>query len=167
MGQVPQPTERELAILKVLWDRGEATVQEVYRTLRDELPIVQNTVQAFLRTMDSWLLILVAIIIWYVLWFPVRLSRNTLLYIILFGVYFLSTTVGLFVATQLSLYQGRGVSSAALTVSWVCLAGWLVALGGRGGHTTSVIGHWWNREKAERLTAQLDRINERLERMGR
>ena len=53
MSRTPQPTERELAILKVLWERGEATVQEVYRALRDELPIVQNTVQAFLRTMDQ------------------------------------------------------------------------------------------------------------------
>ncbi|MEM7310627.1 MAG: BlaI/MecI/CopY family transcriptional regulator [Planctomycetota bacterium] len=49
----PHPTERELVLLKVLWERGEATVREVYETLRDELPIVQNTVQAFLRTMTE------------------------------------------------------------------------------------------------------------------
>ncbi|MBK8099377.1 MAG: BlaI/MecI/CopY family transcriptional regulator [Planctomycetes bacterium] len=49
----PEPTERELQILEVLWQRGEATVREVYETLRDELPIVQNTVQAFLRLMEQ------------------------------------------------------------------------------------------------------------------
>ena len=48
-----EPTERELQILKVLWERGEATVREVYEVLREELPIVQNTVQAFLRTMEA------------------------------------------------------------------------------------------------------------------
>jgi predicted transcriptional regulator len=48
-----EPTERELQILKVLWDRGEATVREVYEDLRDALPIVQNTVQAFLRIMEQ------------------------------------------------------------------------------------------------------------------
>lgn len=48
-----EPTERELAILKILWDREEATVREVYEILRQELPIVQNTVQAFLRTMTE------------------------------------------------------------------------------------------------------------------
>ena len=48
-----EPTGRELAILKVLWDRGEATVREVYEALRVSLPIVQNTVQAFLRTMEQ------------------------------------------------------------------------------------------------------------------
>src|SRR3954454_21158485 len=47
------PTERELEILKVLWDRGEATVRDVYEELRERLPIVQNTVQAFLRTMED------------------------------------------------------------------------------------------------------------------
>jgi len=49
--EVVQPTDRELAILKVLWDRGEATVREVYDVLRQERDIVQNTVQTFLRTM--------------------------------------------------------------------------------------------------------------------
>lgn len=47
------PTQRELAILKVLWDREEATVREVYDALKTDLPIVQNTVQAFLRTMEQ------------------------------------------------------------------------------------------------------------------
>ncbi len=53
MASVPNPTERELHILKVLWRRGEASVREVYEELRQELPIVQNTVQAFLRTMEE------------------------------------------------------------------------------------------------------------------
>lgn len=49
----PKPTERELDILKVLWDGGEMTVRQVYEVLRERLPIVQNTVQAFLRTMTD------------------------------------------------------------------------------------------------------------------
>jgi predicted transcriptional regulator len=47
------PTERELEILKILWDRGEATVREVYEEMAQHAPIVQNTVQAFLRTMEE------------------------------------------------------------------------------------------------------------------
>lgn len=53
MSEPSDPTERELDILKVLWDRDEATVREVYEELRTRLPIVQNTVQAFLRTMEE------------------------------------------------------------------------------------------------------------------
>jgi predicted transcriptional regulator len=49
----PTPTERELEILKILWDRGQATVREVYEDMSRTAPIVQNTVQAFLRTMED------------------------------------------------------------------------------------------------------------------
>lgn len=50
----PTPTDRELEILKILWQRGEASVREVYEDMRAaDLPIVQNTVQAFLRTMED------------------------------------------------------------------------------------------------------------------
>ncbi len=37
----------------MLWDRGEATVRQVYEELRLRLPLAQNTVQAFLRTMED------------------------------------------------------------------------------------------------------------------
>ncbi|MFI5378618.1 MAG: BlaI/MecI/CopY family transcriptional regulator [Tepidisphaerales bacterium] len=47
------PTERELEILKVLWELGEASVREVYEALAAQRPVVQNTVQAFLRTMEE------------------------------------------------------------------------------------------------------------------
>jgi BlaI family penicillinase repressor len=47
------PTERELEILKVLWDRGEASVREVFEQMSPAAGIVQNTVQAFLRTMED------------------------------------------------------------------------------------------------------------------
>ncbi len=53
MPDQPPPTERELEILKILWDRKEASVREVYEEMRQSSPIVQNTVQAFLRTMEE------------------------------------------------------------------------------------------------------------------
>ena len=53
MAEQPQPTGRELEILKILWRRNEATVRQVYEEMRQTTPIVQNTVQAFLRTMEE------------------------------------------------------------------------------------------------------------------
>ncbi len=47
------PTERELEILKILWNRREATVREVYEEMSRTAPLVQNTVQSFLRTMEE------------------------------------------------------------------------------------------------------------------
>jgi predicted transcriptional regulator len=54
-GDVSPPTERELEILKVLWDRGEGSVREVFEAMSGSAGagIVQNTVQAFLRTMEE------------------------------------------------------------------------------------------------------------------
>jgi BlaI family transcriptional regulator, penicillinase repressor len=49
----PTPTEREMEILKVLWRRGEASVRDVYEEMRPDAGIAQNTVQAFLRTMEE------------------------------------------------------------------------------------------------------------------
>lgn len=53
MSALPAPTERELEILKILWEHGEASVRDVYEQIRETAPIVQNTVQAFLRTMEE------------------------------------------------------------------------------------------------------------------
>jgi BlaI family transcriptional regulator, penicillinase repressor len=53
MSAAASPTERELEILKILWERGEASVRDVYEQMRETAPIVQNTVQAFLRTMEE------------------------------------------------------------------------------------------------------------------
>ena len=50
---IPEPTERELRVLRILWECGEATVREVYERMRDELGIVQNTVQTLMRTMSD------------------------------------------------------------------------------------------------------------------
>ena len=49
----PDPTKRELAILKALWLLGEGSVRQVHEALPADVPIVQNTVQAFLRTMEE------------------------------------------------------------------------------------------------------------------
>ncbi len=48
------PTDREMEILQVLWRLGEGTVRQVYEELRAQnRPVVQNTVQTFLRMMES------------------------------------------------------------------------------------------------------------------
>jgi BlaI family transcriptional regulator, penicillinase repressor len=53
MSIMPTPTERELEILKILWEMEEASVRDVYERMREAAPIVQNTIQAFLRTMEE------------------------------------------------------------------------------------------------------------------
>jgi predicted transcriptional regulator len=45
------PTEREMEILKILWEMGEASVRQVFDVMRAREDIAQNTVQTFLRIM--------------------------------------------------------------------------------------------------------------------
>ena len=49
----PTPTERELEILKILWDLGPASVRSVFDVMRARENIAQNTVQTFLRMMED------------------------------------------------------------------------------------------------------------------
>jgi predicted transcriptional regulator len=47
------PTEREMEILKVLWDLDEASVREVHQRLSPESGLHFNTIQTQLRIMDD------------------------------------------------------------------------------------------------------------------
>lgn len=47
------PTNRELEILKILWERERATVREVFETLAtDDTPLAYTTVLSLLQTME-------------------------------------------------------------------------------------------------------------------
>ena len=46
------PTERELEILKILWELGTASVRDVFDIMHAKEDIAQNTVQTFLRMME-------------------------------------------------------------------------------------------------------------------
>ena len=47
------PTDRELEILKVLWELGEGSVREVHARLVEESGLHFNTIQTQLRIMDE------------------------------------------------------------------------------------------------------------------
>ena len=48
------PTQRELEALKVLWERGRATVREIYQALRPEGDdLAYTTVLSLLQTMEQ------------------------------------------------------------------------------------------------------------------
>lgn len=53
MPQPPAPTDRELEILKILWQTGPATVRQVFDLMRAKEDLAQNTVQTFLRLMED------------------------------------------------------------------------------------------------------------------
>lgn len=46
------PTDREIEILKVLWELGEGSVRDVHQNMSPDEGIHFNTIQTQLRTMD-------------------------------------------------------------------------------------------------------------------
>lgn len=51
MGTLPKPTEAELAILRVLWERGPSTVRQVHESLNAEKKTGYTTVLKFMQIM--------------------------------------------------------------------------------------------------------------------
>ena len=47
------PTDQELEILKVIWQRGEATVREVYRDLAEQRKIAYTTVLTMMGILEE------------------------------------------------------------------------------------------------------------------
>jgi BlaI family penicillinase repressor len=50
-GNQPLPTDAELEILRVLWNRGPSTVREVYDELKGSRPVGYTTILKFLQIM--------------------------------------------------------------------------------------------------------------------
>ena len=53
--ELPRPTDAELAILRVLWERGPSTVREVLATVNEQRkpPLAYTTVLRFLQIMTE------------------------------------------------------------------------------------------------------------------
>ena len=51
--KAPRPTDAELAILRVLWDRGPSTVREVHEALRDRQESGYTTVLKLMQIMTE------------------------------------------------------------------------------------------------------------------
>jgi len=53
MADLPRPTPAELAILRVLWERGSATVREIHEALSPAAPAGYTTVLKLLQIMTE------------------------------------------------------------------------------------------------------------------
>ncbi len=51
--KIPQPTKRELAILRVLWDKGPSTVRQVCELLNQDRPTGYTTALKFMQLMTE------------------------------------------------------------------------------------------------------------------
>jgi hypothetical protein len=123
----------------------------------------------FEQTMDGTMAAFLILISMFMAWFPVRLRRNVIIYIWGFIAWNLTRTANVHFANQFNknLFVLHIVNSASMTVAAACLLFWLVMFRREGEARTAVVGHLWNRDEADRLTRQLDAINDNLTRLRR
>ncbi len=129
-------------------------------------------IRAFLlfeQTTDGTMAVFLILISIFIAWFPVRLRRNVLVYMSGFIVWALSRSAAMHFINQ--QYTNARVRDAfdivQLCIETGCLLLWLIGLRRQGEARTAVVGHLWNRQEAERLTEQLNAINDGIARLRR
>jgi hypothetical protein len=118
------------------------------------------------RAVVSSLLVFILLIIIFLIYYPVPLSRNVIVYSVGYAVYFLTKAAALFVRNVSSELQSQ-MSAILMTASTACLMFWWFGLNRSGETRTMVIGHKWHSGDEERLLLQLKAINASLSRAAR
>lgn len=118
------------------------------------------------RTIISSLVMFVLLINIFLVYYPIPLNRNVIVYSVGYAVYFLTKAAALF-ARNVSDELQRQISAVLIAVSTTCLIFWAFTLNRRGETKTVVIGHKWRAEDEERLLSQLKEINASLGRAAR
>jgi hypothetical protein len=151
---------------------GLAAVVPLIAAFLDRASSPHPYLRAFLlfeQTLNATIAIFLILISLFIAWFPVRMRRNVILYISGFIVWLLSHAAAVHVVNQWSGNKQVGlvVNSIQMCLFIGCLLFWLLEFRREGEVRTAVVGHLWNRAEAERLTEQLDAINDSLERLRR
>ena len=123
----------------------------------------------FEQTMDATMAIFLILISIFMAWFPVRLRRNVIVYISGFIVWSLSRSAYIHLINRWFTNKDLKLATNMVQMGVVlaCLSFWLLELRREGEIRTAVVGHLWNRAEAERLTEQLNAINNSIARMRR
>ncbi len=114
----------------------------------------------------SSVLAFVFLITLFLIYYPVPLNRNVIVYSIGYAVYFLSSATALFIR-NLGLEWDRIFSPILLAVASLCLIFWIAFLGREGESRVVVLSHRWAGQNEDRLIAQLQEINATLLRTAR
>jgi hypothetical protein len=128
-------------------------------------PTLMGYLFSYERTVMSSLVVFLLLASAFLVYYPVPLGRNVVVYLIGYALYF-STKATLAFINNLGYTENRALSTLDMGVALVCLICWLFALSRRGEEKRLVVGHQWNPADEQKLRAQLDAINASLLRAG-
>ncbi len=120
----------------------------------------------FERAIVGSLLIFVLFITMFLVYYPVPLNRNVIVYSVGYAVYYLTKAAALFLR-NIGHRWYRSLGDLLIVVSTSCLVFWMFTLNRSGEAKNMVIGHRWHPEDEERLLSQLKEINASLSRAAR
>lgn len=101
----------------------------------------------------------------FLVYYPVPLGKNVIIYLTGYTLYFLTTSTLTFI-NNMGYIWNRVSGSLDMGVLVSCVLFWLFALSRRGEEKRLVVGHQWNLADEQKLRAQLDAINASLLRAG-
>jgi hypothetical protein len=114
------------------------------------------------RTISFSVLTFLGLMLAFLLWFPVHLSRNTLVYASGFMLVFAARFSTAILSNLLGYSPYLILSTLQLGVFACVLVLWLARLRSSNEQDETVIGHRWNPKEEDRLIAQLETVNENL-----
>ena len=120
----------------------------------------------FERSMNFLTLLFLLIVSALLLWFPIRVRRNIMVYISGFVLFSASRSFGLLLY-NLRPQDGRLISTILLGLTLLCLLIWIAGIQPEGELVTATPGYRSNPEAMLRLSRQLDSINAALTRFVR
>jgi len=120
----------------------------------------------FERSMNIVILLFLLLISVLLLWFPIRVRRNIVVYISGFVLFSASRSFGLLLY-NLRPQDARLTSTILLGLTLLCLLIWIVGIEPEGELATATPGYRRNPETMQRLSHQLDSINAALTRYVR
>ncbi len=120
----------------------------------------------FERVTVSSLVAFVVLISLFLLYYPIHLSRNVIVYSIGYAFYFLMKAAALFIGNVNNQWM-REFDNLRIVAATLCLLFWTVMLNRQGEKGTMTLGHYWQPEEEARVLSRLEDINSTLLRSGR
>ncbi len=120
----------------------------------------------FERSMNFVILLFLLLISVLLLWFPIKVRRNIVVYISGFLLFSASRSFGILLSNILPPSDTRMVSTCLLVLTLISLLIWIVGIEPEGELVTATPGYRRNPEAMQRLSHQLDSINAALTQFG-
>ncbi len=114
------------------------------------------------RAIDFALVLLLLLLLVFLAIFPIQLNKNVIVHSILYSVFFMSHSMGLFLLNLTGYRLSIAVSASFMGVSFLCLLAWVALLSREGEAKMLVTGQQFPPATEEHLIAQLAHINEAL-----